>query len=272
MAQLSAYEKLGLARRNDRPRTMDYIDQMFSDFIELKGDRCYGDDPAVVGGIAFYKGIPVTVLGNRRGKNVEENLRFNFGMPNPEGYRKSQRLARQAEKFGRPVICFIDTPGAYPGKGAEERGQGQAIAENIALFSDLSVPVVSIVIGEGGSGGALAFGAADSVLMMENAVYEILSPEGFASILWRDSSLASRACRLMKPTAQDLKELGIIDEIVSEPPGGAHTDPRAAIKNADRAVYGHVTRLLKEDPDALVENRYRKYRRIDGRCRQMQHT
>ena len=263
--QLSAYEKLGLARRNDRPRTMDYIDQMFSDFVELKGDRCYGDDPAVVGGIALYRGLPVTVLGHRKGRNVEENVRFNFGMPHPEGYRKSQRLAKQAEKFGRPVICFIDTPGAYPGKGAEARGQGQAIADNIALFSDLGVPVVSIVIGEGGSGGALAFGLADTVLMMENAVYEILSPEGFASILWRDSSLASRACRLMKPTAQDLLELGIIDEIVKEPGEGAHTDPHAAIKNADRAISRHLSRLMKESREKLVENRFRKFKMMDGR-------
>ncbi|MGI6206113.1 MAG: acetyl-CoA carboxylase carboxyltransferase subunit alpha [Anaerovoracaceae bacterium] len=265
MPQRTAYEKLSLVRRNDRPRTMDYIEQMFSDFVELKGDRRYRDDPAVVGGIALYRGIPVTVLGHRKGRNVDENIRFNFGMPNPEGYRKSQRLAKQAEKFGRPVICFIDTPGAYPGKGAEERGQGQAIADNIALFSNLRVPIVSIVIGEGGSGGALAFGLADSVLMLENAIYEILSPEGFASILWRDSSLAARACRLMKPTAQDLKGLGIIDEIVREPAGGAHTNPRAAVKNADRAIYKHLSYLMKEQPDTLVEKRFRKYRRMDGR-------
>lgn len=265
MAQLTAYDRLGLARRTDRPKTMDYISRMFTDFIELRGDRCYGDDPSVVGGIAMYKGIPVTVLGHRKGNNVEDNILCNFGMPHPEGYRKSQRLAVQAEKFGRPVICFIDTPGAYPGTGAEARGQGQAIADNIALFSELKVPVISIVIGEGGSGGALAFGVADRILMMENAVYEILSPEGFASILWRDSSLAGKACRMMKPTAEDLYELGIIDYVVPEPEGGAHMDPEAAIDSADRQIYIYLTSLLKKSTRTLMADRYKKFRNMGNR-------
>lgn len=260
MSQLTAYDRLGLARRMDRPKTMDYIGQMFTDFLELKGDRLYGDDYSIVGGIAMYHDIPVTVIGHRKGSNVDDNIRANFGMPHPEGYRKSQRLARQAEKFNRPVICFIDTPGAYPGTGAEARGQGQTIAENIALFSELEVPVITLVIGEGGSGGALAFGVADRILMMENAVYEILSPEGFASILWRDSSLAYEACRMMKPTAQDLLELGIIDEIVLEPEGGAHTDPHAAIAAADRQIYNCLKSLMKENKRDLIAGRDRKFR------------
>ena len=264
MSSLSAYDRLGLARRIDRPKTMDFISQMFTDFIELKGDRCYGDDQAVVGGVAMYKGVPVTVLGHRKGNNVEDNIRCNFGMPHPEGYRKSQRLASQAEKFGRPVICFIDTPGAYPGTGAEARGQGQAIADNIAMFSELKVPVISIVIGEGGSGGALAFGVADRIFMMENAVYEILSPEGFASILWRDSSQADKACRLMKPTAQDLLELGIIDAVIPEPEGGAHIDPGTAIENADRKIYESLLTLMNQSPRALLSGRSRKYRNMGG--------
>lgn len=265
MAELTAYERLGLARRIDRPRAMDYIHHMFTDFMELRGDRCYGDDQAVVGGLAMYRGMPVTVLGHRRGSSVEENIKCNFGMPHPEGYRKSQRLARQAEKFGRPVICFIDTPGAYPGTGAEARGQGQAIADNIAMFSELKVPVISVVIGEGGSGGALAFGVADRVFMMENAVYEILSPEGFASILWRDSSQAARACRLMKPTAQDLYELGIIDGIIPEPPGGAQTDPATAILNADRVIYSSLTELMKKSEHSLLAARTKKFRNMGSR-------
>ena len=265
MESLTAYDRLGLARRMDRPRTMDFIRRMFTDFIEFRGDRCYGDDHAVVGGVALYRGLPGTILGHRKGSNVEDNILCNFGMPHPEGYRKSQRLAKQAEKFGRPVICFIDTPGAYPGTGAEARGQGQAIADNIALFSELKVPVISVVIGEGGSGGALAFGVADRVLMMENAVYEILSPEGFASILWRDSSLADRACRLMKPTAQDLLELGLIDAVIQEPEGGAHMDPDAAIDSVDRQVQRSLSVLMKQDLLTLVRNRDRKYRNMGSR-------
>lgn len=265
MADLTAAQRVAIARNPERPRAMDYIDSMFTDFVELHGDRCFGDDQSILGGIARYHGLPVTVIAQRKGRNTEENMRFNFGMPQPEGYRKSQRLAKQAEKFGRPIICFIDTPGAYPGMEAEERGQGQAIAENLALFSTLRVPVISTVIGEGGSGGALALGVADQVLMLENSVYAILSPEGFASILWRDSSRSDEACSVMKLTAQDLLELGVIDGIIREPQGGAHTNPAQAINALDREIAVRLEELLKKNPKTLVQKRYEKFRRMGNR-------
>jgi acetyl-CoA carboxylase carboxyl transferase subunit alpha len=262
MAELTASERVAIARNPHRPKTMDYIEAMFTDFMELKGDRLFGEDESIVGGIGRFYGVPVTVLGQRKGRNTEENMRYNFGMPQPEGYRKSQRLAKQAEKFGRPIICFIDTPGAYPGMEAEERGQGQAIAENIALFSQLSVPVISVVIGEGGSGGALALGVADEVLMLENSIYAILSPEGFASILWRDSSKSDMACEVMKLTAPDLYSLGVIDGIIKEPEGGAHTDPAKVIHALDREIAARLEELMKKSPKALVQKRYEKFRRM----------
>lgn len=262
MADFTASQRVAIARDPQRPKAMDYIEALFTDFIELHGDRLYGDDESIVGGIGKFHGVPVTVIGQRKGRTTEENMRYNFGMPQPEGYRKSQRLVKQAEKFGRPVICFIDTPGAYPGMEAEERGQGQAIAESIALFSTLRVPVISVVIGEGGSGGALALGVADEVLMLENSIYAILSPEGFASILWRDSSRSDEACTVMKLTAPDLYELGVIDGIIPEPYGGAHLDPKAAIAALDLEISIRLEALLKKSPKALVQRRYDKFRRM----------
>lgn len=262
MPELKPSERVAIARSPHRPRTMDYIDNMFTDFIEMKGDRLFGDDASIVSGIARFHGLPVTVIGQRKGKNTEENMMYNFGMPQPEGYRKSQRLAKQAEKFGRPIICFIDTPGAYPGMEAEERGQGQAIAENIALFSALQVPVISVIIGEGGSGGALALGVADRVFMLENSIYAILSPEGFASILWRDASKSEQACEVMKLTAQDLYELGIIDGIIKEPLGGAHINPAQTIHALDWQITAALKELLKKNPKTLVQKRYEKFRRM----------
>lgn len=258
----SAAERVSIARNPQRPKTMDYIENMFTDFMEMKGDRLFGDDASIIGGIGRFHGIPVTVVGQRKGRTTEENIAYNFGMPQPEGYRKVQRLARQAEKFGRPVICFIDTPGAYPGVEAEERGQGQAIAESIALFSMLQVPVISVVIGEGGSGGALALGVADKVLMLENSIYAILSPEGFASILWRDASRSNEACEVMKLTAPDLYELGVIDGIVKEPVGGAHTNPIQMVHTLDWEIKSALSELMKKSPKALVQKRYEKFRKM----------
>lgn len=262
MAELSAAERVALARDARRPRTMDYIENIFTDFIELKGDRLYGEDASIIGGIGRLHGMPVTVIGQRKGRTAEENIKYNFGMPQPEGYRKAQRLARQAEKYGRPVICLIDTPGAYPGIEAEERGQGQAIAESIALFSTLRVPVVSVIIGEGGSGGALALGVADRVLMLENSIYAVLSPEGFASILWRDSSRSGEACEVMRLTAQELYRLGVIDGIIKESHGGAQNDPLQTVHALEWKLTSAVRELSKVAPDRLVQKRYEKFRRM----------
>ena len=234
MAKVMAWDKVKLARKLERPKSLDYIEEIFEDFIELHGDRNYGDDKAIVAGIATLNKIPVTVIGEQKGKNVRENMKRNFGMPEPEGYRKALRLMKQAEKFGRPIITFIDTPGAYPGVGAEERGQGEAIAKNLMEMANLKVPIICIVIGEGSSGGALAIGMGDRIVMLENAVYSILSPEGFASILYKDASKAKEAAENMKITAEDLKKLGIIDKIISEPEEGIQ-------KN-----FGKVEKQIKE--------------------------
>lgn len=258
MAEFTAAERVALARSAGRPGTADYISALFTDFFEQKGDRQCREDPAILGGVAFYKGRPVTVLGHRKGKNLQENMVCNFGMPGPEGYRKAQRLMRQAEKFRRPVVTFIDTPGAYPGLEAEARGQGEAIASTIALMSTLDVPVVSVVIGEGGSGGALALAVANRVLMLENAVYSVLSPEGFASILWKDPSRSGEAAGVMKLTAGDLKALGVADEVVPEPPGGAHANPQAAFVAVDRALSRALDRVVREGDFAA--RRYEKFR------------
>jgi len=259
---ISAWEKVKLARMPVRPTGLDYIERLFDDFIELHGDRYYGDDKAIVAGLAFFGDIPVTVIAQQKGRNTKENIMRNFSMPHPEGYRKALRLMKQAEKFGRPVICFIDTPGAFCGIGAEERGQGEAIATNLAEMMQLKTPIISIVISEGGSGGALALGVADRVYMLENAIYSILSPEGFASILYKDASKAEQAANDMKLTAQDLLEFGIIDGIIEEPAGGAHNDYNQMANNI-RQVLEVDLKLLMETPlDELLDGRYKKFRRI----------
>jgi len=259
---LSPMDKLTLSRMIERPTALDYIEKIFDGFIELRGDRKFGDDPSIVGGIARLHDLPVTVIGQQKGKNTKDNVKRNFGMPNPEGFRKAFRLMKQAEKFQRPVICFIDTPGADPGVGAEERGQGEAIARNLMEMSQLRTPVISIVIGEGGSGGALALSVADEIWMLEHSVYSVLSPEGFASILWKDSTRAQEAAQIMKITAQDLKEFEIIDKILPEPPGGAHKDAEgmaAVIKENLRKV---PFKVMQQQIDEVLNQRYGKYRKI----------
>ncbi|MGN8968626.1 acetyl-CoA carboxylase carboxyltransferase subunit alpha [Intestinimonas sp. HCP28S3_D6] len=258
MAEITAAERVALARHAGRPGTVDYISALFTDFFEFKGDRQCREDPAILGGVALYKGHPVTVIGHRKGKTLQENMTCNFGMPGPEGYRKAQRLMRQAQKFRRPVITFVDTPGAYPGLEAEARGQGEAIASTLALMSSLDVPVVTIVTGEGGSGGALALAVANRVLMLENAVYSVLSPEGFASILWKDSSRAGEAAGIMKLTARDLVELGVADEVIPEPQGGAHENPQAVFVAVDRALSRALDRVVREGD--FAQRRYEKFR------------
>lgn len=260
--ELTAAEKVNIARHPQRPNITDYIDALFTDFFELKGDRLFREDGAVLGGIALYHGRPVTVIGTRKGRTAEENIHCNFGMPNPEGYRKALRLMQQAEKFGRPIITFIDTSGAYPGIEAEEHGQGEAIARNLMEMSRLTVPIISVITGEGNSGGALALGVADRVLMMENAVYAVLSPEGFATILWKDASKKEEACELMKLTAPDLLKLGVIDDIIDEPEGGAHNAPDEAFTYIDAAIGIHLSELLEKKGSTLVNERYKKFRKM----------
>ena len=258
MADYTAAQRVALARHAGRPGTADYIAALFTDFFEQKGDRRSREDPSILGGIARYRGLPVTVLGHRKGRDRAENLKVNFGMPGPEGYRKAQRLMRQAEKFGRPVITFVDTPGAYPGPEAEARGQGEAIASTLALMSGLRVPVLTVVTGEGGSGGALALAVANRVLMLENAVYSVLSPEGFAAILWKDAARSSEAAEAMKLTARDLKTLGVVDEVIPEPPEGAHACPGAAFAAVDRALSLGLEQVLREGD--FAQKRYEKFR------------
>lgn len=259
---LTPQERVALARHPKRPNIRQYIDAMFSDFFELHGDRAFGDDHAIVGGIATFCEIPVTVVGHQKGRNLDENMNCNFGMPNPEGYRKALRLFKQAEKFKRPIITFIDTPGAYPGMEAEERGQGEAIAKNLFEMSALTVPIVSVVIGEGGSGGALALGVADRMIMLENSIYSVLSPEGFASILWKDSSRSGEASEVMKLTAFDLLEFGICDRVIEEPKGGAQENSTKTIVDVSSAVREELMELLKLKRSDLPRLRYEKYRRI----------
>ena len=261
---ISAWERVVLARKAERPKSLDYINNIFTNFIELHGDRKFGDDKSIIGGIAELDGMPVTVIGEQKGKNAKENIERNFGMPNPEGYRKALRLMKQAEKFDRPIITFIDTPGAYPGMGAEERGQGEAIARNLFEMSKLKVPTISIVIGEGSSGGALALGVTDIIIMFENAVYSILSPEGFASILYKDASKSQEAAEKMKITSKELKKLGVIDSIVKEPEGGAQEDFEKVCKDLKNMILKDINRLSKKSQEELVEQRYEKYRKIGG--------
>ena len=259
---LTAWDKVSIARLVERPTALDYINKIFDGFMELHGDRYYGDDPAIVSGIARFNGIPVTVIAQQKGNNTKENIKRNFGMPNPEGYRKALRLMKQAEKFHRPVICIVDTPGAFCGLGAEERGQGEAIARNLMEMSNLKTPIISIIIGEGGSGGALAMAVADEVWMLEHAIYSILSPEGFASILFKDASRAKEAANTMKITAQDLINFGVIDRIIKEPLGGAHTNVDEMAANIRRNLEESISRLIGEPIDSVLTKRYYKFRKI----------
>ena len=262
LTERSAWDTVLLSRKSDRPTALDYIDALFDGFMEFHGDRYFKDDGAVVGGIAYFHGMPVTVIGQQKGKNTKDNIRRNFGMPSPDGYRKALRLMKQAETFGRPVICFVDTPGAFCGLEAEERGQGEAIARNLFEMSDLKVPILSIVIGEGGSGGALAMAVADQVWMMENAIYSILSPEGFASILWKDSKKAPEAAKYMKITAADLYERGLIERIIPEGENFSLDELPSAAACMDEAMAEFFENLEGEDGQVLAENRYQRFRRI----------
>lgn len=259
---LTAEQKVLVARHPRRPKIDQYIGALFTDFFAQRGDRQCREDPSILGGIALFHGRPVTVIGHRKGSTIEENMAYNFGMPGPEGYRKALRIMRQAEKFGRPVITFLDTPGAFPGVVAEERGQGEAIARNLAEMSMLRVPVITVITGEGNSGGALALGVADRMLMLENAYYAVLSPEGFASILWKDPSRRGEACDVMKLTAQDLMELGVIDEIIPEPLGGAQRDTGALYAALDAVLCRALESLDAMSADELTAARYEKYRKL----------
>ncbi|MBY0222362.1 acetyl-CoA carboxylase carboxyl transferase subunit alpha [Sporosarcina aquimarina] len=259
---MEPWDRVQVARHPMRPTTTDYIQYLFEDFIELHGDRNFGDDEAIVGGIASFDQMPITVIGHQRGKDTKENVRRNFGMPHPEGYRKALRLMKQAEKFNRPIICFIDTKGAYPGKAAEERGQSEAIARNLVEMAGLKVPVISIVIGEGGSGGALALGVANHIHMLENSTYSVISPEGAASILWKDPKLAKQAAEAMKITAPDLKEMNIIDEIIPEVLGGAHRDANQQAIEIRDTLRRSLKTLFELSSEALIDARYEKFRNI----------
>ncbi len=264
-SEIKAIDRLMIARNAERPGTKDIIDALFTDFFEQKGDRNCKEDESILGGIALFKGMPVTVIGHRKGRNLQENLRFNFGMSGPEGYRKAKRIMAQAEKFRRPIITFIDTPGAYPGIEAEARGQGEAIAQSIAFMSSLTVPVIAVIIGEGCSGGALALAVGNVVMMLENATYSVLSPEGFAAILWKDSSRSGEACDIMKLTAHDLREAGICDQVIKEGEGGAHLNKEITLANLERALKFSLNALSKESARTLSEQKYRKYRTIGNK-------
>ncbi|HQN65921.1 MAG TPA: acetyl-CoA carboxylase carboxyltransferase subunit alpha [Methylophilus sp.] len=253
---LSAWQISQVARHPQRPYTLDYIQALFTDFNELHGDRLYADDPAIVGGIARFEGIPVMVIGQQKGRDVKERQYRNFGMPRPEGYRKALRLYRLAEKFNLPIITFIDTPGAYPGIGAEERGQSEAIAKNLYVMSELKTPIIGVIIGEGGSGGALALGVVDQLLMLQYATYSVISPEGCASILWKSASKAAEAAETLAITAPRLKELGLIDDIVAEPLGGAHRDYQAMMKTLRETLKTQLTQLQKRKITQLLATRY----------------
>lgn len=259
---LSPLDKLTLSRMVERPTALDYIERIFDSFIEFHGDRLYKDDPCIVGGIAKLNGMPVTVIGQQKGRDMKENVKRNFGMPNPDGYRKALRLMKQAEKFKRPVICFVDTKGAFPGIEAEERGQGEAIAKNLMEMSILKTPIISIVIGEGGSGGALALSIGDEIWMLEHSVYSVLSPEGFASILWKDGSRVKEAAAIMKITAQDIKEFGIVDKVIQEPTGGAHKDVDVMAQNIKEELLKVPFDKLASNINETLEKRYNKYRKI----------
>lgn len=256
---LTPMQRVQVARHPRRPYTLDYLETIFTDFVELRGDRLYRDDPAIVAGWARLHDRPLVVIGHQKGRTTKENLRRNFGMPHPDGYRKALRLMRMAERFGVPVVTLIDTPGAYPGLGAEERGQAEAIARNLEEMARLATPLLAVIIGEGGSGGALALGLADRVLMLENAIYSVISPEGCAAILWKDATQKERAADALKLTARDLYELGVIDEIVTEPPGGAHADPQAVQRSVGRTLERHLREVERIPPEQMLRQRADKF-------------
>ncbi|MCI5801061.1 MAG: acetyl-CoA carboxylase carboxyltransferase subunit alpha [Oscillospiraceae bacterium] len=258
----TAWERMLLVREKERPTIRDYIPLVFDEFWEMHGDRFYGDDGAVLGGIAVLDGIPVTVIAQVKGRSLEENKQSNFAMPHPEGYRKALRLMKQAEKFHRPVVCFIDTPGAFCGVEAEERGQGEAIARNLFEMMELRTPILSIVLGEGGSGGALALGVADRVAMLENALYSVISPRGFASILWKDASREQEAADIMRITAEDLVGFGVAEDIILEPAGGAHRDPEKMAASLRKYVKETILKFAEFPIEKLLESRYDRFRKI----------
>lgn len=260
--RMAPWDRVQMARHPERPTTLDYIEYLFTDFLELHGDRNFGDDAAIVSGIAKFKGQPVTVIGHQRGKDTKENIRRNFGMPHPEGYRKALRLMKQAEKFQRPIITFIDTKGAYPGKAAEERGQSEAIARNLMEMAGLTVPIICIVIGEGGSGGALGLGVGDRIFMLENSTYSVISPEGASSILWKDAGLAQEAAESMKITSYDLKKLNVIDEVIPEIRGGAHRDVQVQAQAIENVITDSLSALEALSKEELLEQRFLKYKSI----------
>lgn len=256
----NAWKRVLLARHPQRPYTLDYVKHFVTDFQEVHGDRLFSDDQAIVAGFGFFGRQPVFILGQQKGREIKENIKRNFGMPNPEGYRKALRVFKMAERFKRPVLTFIDTPGAYPGLGGEERGQSEAIARNLLEMARLRVPIIASIIGEGGSGGALGIGVANRVLMMENSVYSVISPEGCAAILWNDPTRTQNAADAMRMTAQDLVAFNIVDEVIPEPIGGAHTDPTQAAANLKKAIEKNLLPLLKLSAAALEQQRYEKFR------------
>jgi acetyl-CoA carboxylase carboxyl transferase subunit alpha len=261
-AELTPWQKVQLSRHPARPYTLDYVDRLFQDFVELHGDRRFSDDPAIVGGFGLFDGMPTLLLGHQKGRSTKEKVRRNFGQPKPEGYRKALRLMELAARSRRPIICLIDTQGAYPGIDAEERGQAEAIAKNLEVMAGLPVPIVCAVIGEGGSGGALALSVANRILMLEYSTYSVISPEGCASILWRDDSKKPEAAAAMKMTATDLMRLGVVDEVIPEAPGGAHRDHDATAKLLGEALRRHLAELLLMPPEALRADRYSKFRHM----------
>jgi acetyl-CoA carboxylase carboxyl transferase subunit alpha len=259
-ARLTPWQKTLVARHPNRPYTLDYVQALFTEWTEVHGDRRYADDPALVCGFALYKDRPVAVIGHQKGRDTKQKIYRNFGMPKPEGYRKALRVMQMAQKFSRPILTLVDTPGAYPGVDAEERGQAEAIAYNLREMAGLRTPIVVTITGEGGSGGALAIAVGDRVNMLEHAVYSVISPEGCASILWRDAGRAEEAATAMKITAADLKQLGLVDEIVPEPPGGGHVAPEILFKNLDAVLSAQLRELTASSPEALLEARYQKFR------------
>lgn len=261
-SNLTAWQKVQIARHLNRPTTLDYINLLMKDFIELHGDRLYGDDRAIIGGFAKLDDKKLVVIGHQKGKSTEENIERNFGCAHPEGYRKARRIMKLAEKFSLPIISFVDTPGAYPGVGAEERGQALAIAENIQMMFEIKVPIIVVVIGEGGSGGALGIGVGDRILIMQYAYYSVISPEGCAAILWKDSKMAPRAAENLKLTADELLNLKIVDEIIPEPEGGAHRNYEKSARNVKKAILKNLEQVSSLDKKVLLTMRYQKYRRI----------